>query len=104
MHDLQQYSARLIRAFVGGLPAGRWSASDVLDDDGMGSGPITINVGIERKGRRLIVDFSGTDAQVRGPVNANLAVTTSAVFYVIACLAGRDVPPNRGMMDRNNFV
>lgn len=98
MSELQEYSARLIAAFVADLPKGRWEARDVLDDDGMGSGPIEIRVAIQRRGRRLVVDFAGTAQQVRGPVNANLAVTTSAVFYVIACLAGRDVPPNRGMM------
>jgi N-methylhydantoinase B len=98
MRELQDYSARLITAFIAELPKGKWNAHDILDGDGMGSGPIRIEVTVERKGRRLKVDFSGTDRQTRGPVNANLAVTTSALFYVIACLAGRNVPPNQGMM------
>jgi N-methylhydantoinase B len=103
MRELQEYSARLIRAFVSELPNGKWQADDVLDDDGMGSGPIRIQVSIERRGGKLIIDFAGTSPQVRGPVNANLAVTTSAVFYVVACLAGREVPPNRGMMQPINL-
>lgn len=98
MSELQAYSRRLITSFIGELPQGVWKAHDILDGDGLGSGPIRIQVAIRRRGRRLSVDFAGTDPQVRGPVNANLAVTTSALFYVIACLAGREVPPNRGMM------
>ena len=45
------------------------------------------------------MDFAGSAEQVSGPLNTNLAVTTSAVFYVIASLVGREIPANRGMMD-----
>jgi N-methylhydantoinase B len=99
MKALQAYSSRLVRRFLESVPQGRWEAEDYLDGDGLGGGPVRIRVCIERRGASLRVDFAGTDGQVRGPLNANLAVTTSAVFYVVACLAGRDVPPNRGMMD-----
>lgn len=99
MAALQAYSARLIRAFVREFPTGRWAAEDCLDDDGLGSGPVPIRVCVARHGSRIDVDFDGSAAQVDGPLNANLAVTTSAVFYVIACLAGQAVPPNSGMME-----
>lgn len=99
MAELQAYSRRLIGSFIRELPRGSWSAQDCLDDDGWGSGPVTIAVRMERRGSRLDVDFEGSARQVTGPLNANLAVTTSAVFYVIACLAGRSVPPNSGMME-----
>jgi N-methylhydantoinase B len=99
MDALQAYSSRLVRHFLESVPRGRWEAEDYLDGDGLGGEPVRIRVCVRRRGTSLQVDFAGTDGQVRGPLNANLAVTTSAVFYVIACLAGRDVPPNRGMMD-----
>ncbi len=98
MGALQDYSERLIRRFIAALPRGRWSAVDLLDDDGLDERSIPIAVTIERRRGRLVVDFDGSAAQVAGPLNANLAVTTSAVFYVVACLAGRDVPANDGMM------
>ncbi len=98
MAALQDYSERLIRRFVATLPNGRWAATDELDGDGLDPQPVPIAVAIERRRGRLIVDFAGSAPQVRGPLNANLAVTTSAVFYVVACLAGRDVPANDGMM------
>jgi len=44
------------------------------------------------------VDFSGSAAQVRGAVNANYAITLSAVFYVMKCLAAEAVPANEGLM------
>lgn len=98
MKELQAYSHRLVDAMVARFPAGRWQAEDFLDDDGAGARDIPIRVVIEKRGRSLHFDFRTSGDQVRGPVNANLAITTSAVFYSIACVAGHDVPANAGMM------
>jgi N-methylhydantoinase B len=98
MAELQAYSARMVRRFIARIPRGRWSGHDWLEDDGFGSGPLSVRVTIERRADGLSVDFSGTAAQVKGPVNTNLAVTTSAVFYVVAAVVGREIPANQGMM------
>jgi N-methylhydantoinase B len=98
MAELQSYSARLMKDVIRSFPAGRWRGEDVLDDDGIGSDSIRIAAALERRGSRLLVDFDGTAEQVTGPLNANLAITTSAVFYAMACIAGREVPANRGLM------
>ncbi len=98
MSELQSYSQRLLTAMLKRIPEGRYCAQDSLDDDGSGRGPIAIRVCVTRRKGRLVVDFAGSDTQGKGPLNANLAVTTSAVFYVVACLAGRDIPANAGMM------
>lgn len=99
MAEVQAYSCRLVKALVRKLPRGRWQAEDLLDDDGHGTQDIRLHVSITRKGDRLEMDFTSSDDQVRGPLNANLAITTSAVFYVIACIAGTEVPANSGMME-----
>ena len=99
MGALQSYSERRVRKYIRGFPAGSFFAEDVLDDDGFGNGPIPICVTVTRTGRALRFDFTGTAGQVEGPLNANLAITTSAVFYVLACVLGKDVPANSGMMD-----
>ena len=98
MRELQAYSHRLVAALIREVPRGRWSAEDFLDDDGAGAHDIPLRVTIEREGDGLAFDFRESGDQVRGPVNANLAITTSGVFYAIACVAGRDVPANSGMM------
>ncbi len=99
MTGLQAYSSRLVSSLVRRFPAGPWRASDFLDDDGGPDKDIELRVTVQRRGARLVVDFTGTAGQVDGPLNANRAVTTSAVFYVIACLAGHEVPANSGMME-----
>jgi N-methylhydantoinase B len=50
------------------------------------------------RGGRARVDFTGSAAQVRGSVNANYAVTLSATFYAMKCLAAEAVPANEGLM------
>ncbi|HXC52469.1 MAG TPA: hydantoinase B/oxoprolinase family protein [Candidatus Limnocylindrales bacterium] len=98
MRELQAYSHRLVNALIAKFPRGLWKAEDFLDDDGAGARDIPLRVAIQRDSPSLVFDFCASGDQVRGPVNANLAITTSAVFYAIACVAGRDVPANSGMM------
>jgi N-methylhydantoinase B/oxoprolinase/acetone carboxylase alpha subunit len=62
-----------------------------------GARNLPIRVAITLRGGRARIDFTGTAPQVRGPVNANLAVTRSAVLYVFAALAGGEVPTNDGI-------
>ena len=97
MADLQDYSEALMRATLRRLPAGRYRAVDTLDDDGLGASSLPIRVTITIRGGRAHVDFAGTAAQTAGPVNANLAVTRSAVLYVFMLLSPEAIPANEGL-------
>ena len=97
MAALQAYSAALMRASLARIPRGVYRARDVLDDDGLGTERIPIAVAIAVAGGRARVDFSGSAPQTRGPVNANFAVTRSAVLYVFTALAAEAIPPNEGL-------
>jgi N-methylhydantoinase B len=44
------------------------------------------------------VDFTGSDPQVQGSINAVEAITYSACFYVFRCLLAEDVPATAGLM------
>jgi len=94
---LQDYAAAAMRAALRRLPAGTYRATDLLDDDGFGATRIPLRVAVRVAGGRARVDFTGSAPQVRGPVNANLAVTRSAVLYVFTALAGERVPTNEGI-------
>ncbi len=98
MRSLKDYAARLMTATLRSLPAGTYRAGDFLDDDGVGTGPIPLKVAIRIGRGRAIVDFTGSAPQVRGSVNANYAITLSATFYAMKCLAAEAVPPNEGLM------
>ena len=97
--ELLDYSARLTRARLRVIPDGDYSFEDYLDDDGIDSRPVKIKVEITANRGHLTVDFTGTDPAVQGSVNAPAAVTQSAVYYVIRCLIGDDVPGNAGTFE-----
>ena len=44
----------------------------------------------------LEVDFTGSDPQRRGPINATMSSTESATYYVIMSIADSTIPPNFG--------
>ena len=95
---LQHYAARLARASLADLPAGRYTFCDRLDDDGMGSRDIPIEVAITLEGGSVEVDFTGTAEQVPGNLNCPLPVTAAAVIYVFRCLMPAQVPACHGAM------
>src|SRR6476646_10357373 len=103
MDELQEYSEKLMRAFLSKVPHGRYEAEDFLDDDGAGSGPVRIAVALTFQpaaaGKPLVtVDFTGSSPQVAGSINAVEAITFSACFYVFRCLLHEDVPAAAGLM------
>jgi N-methylhydantoinase B len=92
---LLDYSERRCRAALSAVASGRFSFEDALDGDGLGGGPIPIRVVLTLDDGGLTADFTGTATQVPTGMNAPIAVTRSAVYYVVACLIG-DVPINAG--------
>jgi N-methylhydantoinase B len=95
---LQGYSEKVMRNVIEEIPDGEYTFSDFLDDDGLGSGPIEIAVRITVEGDRAVIDFAGSAPQTKGNVNANYAITLSAVFYVFRCLLPYRIPSNSGCM------
>ncbi len=101
MGALQDYAEKLMRGVLGKLPPGRYQAEDFLDDDGSPerSRPsVTLRVAIEVEKGELKIDFTGSSPQVAGCINAVEAITHSAVYYVLRCLAPPDAPSSAGLM------
>jgi N-methylhydantoinase B len=93
---LHAESETLMRAALRALPDGTWEGQDWLDDDGVDDRRVRIHVTIDKRGDEARFDFSGTDAQTRGPVNTTYYITCSSVYYAMKALAAPDVPPNEG--------
>ncbi|HZU25847.1 MAG TPA: hydantoinase B/oxoprolinase family protein [Bryobacteraceae bacterium] len=95
---LMDYSERMMRAALERLPGGVYEFEDRLDNDGLSERPVRIRVRITLEHGAATVDFSGSDRQAEGSVNANYAVTLSAAMYVFRCLIREDVPYTAGLM------
>ncbi len=95
---IQDYTEKILRETILSIPEGVYSFIDFMDNDGITERPVKIAVQITVKGDEAILDFSSSAAQVEGGVNANFAVTCSAVLYVFRCLVAEDIPFNTGLM------
>ena len=51
---------------------------------------------IKLKNCQIIFDFTESDPQQKGNVNAPISITTAATYYVIRLVTGRHVPTNEG--------
>ena len=104
MAQVMDYSDRLMRATLMDLPDGEGTFEDFCDGDGIADDELgrdasfRIRLSVRKTGDRLIVDFSGTDAQVKGPMNAPLSVTASGIFCGLKTAIDPNnlIPPNSG--------
>ena len=93
---LVDYAERRTRAAVSAMPDGSWSAVEYLEGDGVTEAPIPLHVRVTVDGSDLHVDFTGTADAVRGNVNCPLAVTRSAVYFVVRAVTDPDIPSSAG--------
>jgi N-methylhydantoinase B len=96
--ELLDYSEELMRTFLLRVPPGVYRAEDFLDNDGFSNQPVKIAVQVSIRPKQVVVDFTGSDPQVEGSVNAVEAITYSACFYVFRCLLADDTPATAGLM------
>ena len=94
--EILDSSERAMRAMIAGMPDGRYTFEDFIDDDGINDRPIRIHAAIDIRGDEMTVDLSGSGPQATGPVNATLASSASAVCYSVIACADQSVAPNAG--------
>jgi N-methylhydantoinase B len=97
--DLLDYAERRTRAVLTRLPtpAAGLSAVDYLEGDGVEDRDLEIRVRVEITDGVFHADFTGTAPAAVGNVNCPIAVTRSAVLFVVRTLLPDDVPTNGGV-------
>ena len=89
-------SERQMRAVLSEMPEGVYEGEFFIDDDGVTDERIRVAVAMTIGGGEILVDFTGTGSQRPSPINATIASTESAVYYVIMAIAGSHIPANFG--------
>jgi N-methylhydantoinase B/oxoprolinase/acetone carboxylase alpha subunit len=99
--EVVDYGERRMRAALAALPDGTWHADDVVDSTGAAPAqqhPARIRVSVTVAGDAVTVDFTGTDPQSRGNVNAVESVTVSAVAFALRSAVDPTIPANGGAL------
>jgi len=94
---IQDYTEKTLRERLKAIPDGTYAFRDYMDDDGITGRPVEIGAAIHVHEDEAIIDFSPSSPQVSGGINANYAVTQSAVLYVFRSLVEEDIPFNTGL-------
>lgn len=98
MNELLEYAERMTRAAIRTLPDGEFTFEDHIDDDGVNIGePILLKVKVTKNGDGIVVDWTGSAAQVAGALNSTLSYTESSCFCVIRCILPGSIPNNEGV-------
>jgi 5-oxoprolinase (ATP-hydrolysing) len=92
MGHVQDNAEEHIRRVIDRLEAGSFGAP--MDNGAV----IRVAVAPDRAARRIVVDFTGTSAQLPGNFNAPLAITRAAVLYVFRSLVDDAIPLNEGCL------
>ena len=78
------------------LPKGTWSAEEWLDDDGITDTKIKMAATVTITDSQMVVDYTGSDKMVAGPVNVPFGSTISMAKTYFKYLTSPDAPSNHG--------
>jgi N-methylhydantoinase B len=90
---LLDYGERRMRSALAALPEGRFEFADLME---WGEEDASIRVEIEIADGQLVADFTETDSQVEGNINAVEAVTRSCLYYAVRVATDPTIPANGG--------
>jgi N-methylhydantoinase B len=80
------------------LPQGTWTATDELDDDGVGTDPVPMQVTVTIADEIFEVDFAGSAPATVGPVNMPFGATLAMCKVAMKSLTTPHEPGNGGHM------
>jgi N-methylhydantoinase B len=96
MRWTQDHSERIMRERLRALPDGIYEGEDFTDSQDPNAPPVRIHVRVEKRGDSALVDLSGSDDEVRFPINAPVASVHSSVFSYFVSMVGEGTMVNDG--------
>ncbi|MER9426798.1 hydantoinase B/oxoprolinase family protein [Mesorhizobium sp. M0317] len=90
------HGERVMRSVIAELPNGEYYGEDASDNDCFDTVEVAVRVRAIVRGDRMIVDFTGTDQQIKGFKNSSIANTHAAVFMALLSFFEQEIPRNEG--------
>ena len=94
--QLLDYSERFMRAEIREMPDGVYYAQDCMEDDEVSRTPYWMRLRLTIQGDEVICDWSDSDDQARGPINATFVVTAASCYSGFLHVISDDIPINSG--------
>ena len=94
--DLMDYAERRMRKEIEGFRDGHYSFEDWVENDGIEDKAYRLFVTVHVQGDEMVVDFTGSSPQAKGPINATLGVAWSSTYNAVFHLTDPTIPKNSG--------
>lgn len=96
---------KMIRKEIEQIPDGLYPGTSYVFYDGINEGSkMKINLNVAVKDSSITFDYTGSDPQTEGFVNAPFAATSSAVLLTFLMLINPEIPHNDGIMRPINII
>ena len=89
-------SERLMREDLRAYPDGRYAAEGFMDGDGISDEPVRIFVTVTLEDGSVVVDFTGSSSQVKGPFNCALSSAYASVYCAVRYMVNPLILQNEG--------
>lgn len=95
-NQLLNYGEVMTRKDLAALPKGVFTAEDWIDDDGITTDPLKVQVKLTITEDEFVADFTGSAPQALGPINNSRTGLVSAVRMIFKALTNPHIPANGG--------
>jgi N-methylhydantoinase B len=93
MAAINDHGERLAQLALARLPRGTWTAYDFVDSDGVDHDRlIKLNVTVTITGEEMIIDWTGSERDVRGPINLPIGNTLAFCSLIFKAMTTPDTP------------
>jgi N-methylhydantoinase B len=96
MTELLDYAERSMRAGIKRIKPGTYTFEDFVEGDGITEDLTKIKVAITVREDSVLVDFTGTDKQVNGPMNARISAAQACVYFALKAIIDPNLATNGG--------
>jgi N-methylhydantoinase B len=97
MERMLDASEKEMRRHIQAIPDGVYEGTDYIEGDGWTDDLIPMRARVEVRGDSVSIDYSGSATQVRGGVNAAMAVTDGMSKYVLKAMTDPAIAYNDGV-------
>jgi len=98
--ELMNRVTRRLRDALRSLPDGRHEAEGLLDHDVVDyDRPKRVHLVVEKRGGEILFDWSGSDEQARGAINAVPALIRNSCYFGLMAITDANLPFNHGFVD-----
>ncbi|MGI0090474.1 MAG: hydantoinase B/oxoprolinase family protein, partial [Nitrososphaerales archaeon] len=96
IREMIEQTEERTKAAISTIPPGSYEFENYIDSDGITPEPYRIQIKCQVERESILVDFSGTSEQAKGPTNSPIGSTEAAVFNTLKCMIDPYWPVNEG--------